>query len=460
MATTLTYSPQGIDCSVGVIGTPTANQAVTLTASGGTVQITALTMSNADFALVSPPTLPWNLSSTDALSIQFTPSTLGAESGTLTIISNAGTGGSLVVPLIGIGGYPYVQYTMPPILNRPVGQINCYLFVDSTLTGLTVPPLVRFLDIGTVGEKVDAQAGTTDIENNYVTLAEDYTVYPEGFFYKLIVENPNTNVDFMFTIVNGSNEEFFYRGTVYRTGSEVPEFYLDVISAPTKWVRGMKLQLVSSLMTLKNASMGDLCAIIGAHSFQMQADTGGFPNYWFVTLKTVFASMMELAFQGAYDESLVVDNGDFSSYPFPPQVTSSTSWINFALTLSWFQDAGTGVPSQNQPYFSTYGNPFDLLKQLCSQFGVVPRYTFGNSSGYIDPVAANNKHRITFNTRGRSGNTVTPVGNIISSSITPQTSRIVKRLSVSSNAVLATFQSWYWDGVLTLDVAAEGWRAL
>ena len=458
MATTLTFSPLGIDCGVNAVGVASATQTVTLTATGGTVAVSALTMSNADFALVSPPSLPFNVTTTQALVIQFTPSTLGAEPGTLTVTSNAGTGGSLVIPLVGIGGYPYTQYTLPPILNRPIGQINCYMFIDSSIAAVTVPTKVRFLDIGKVVEKIDAEAGTTDISNVDITLAEDYTVYPEGFFYKLIVENPNANIDFMFTVMNGANEEFYFRGTVYRQGGVVPELYLDNVSSPGSWVRGVKVQLVSALITLQNSTMGDLSAIVGAHFFPMQCDSSLFPTYNFVTLKTVFASMMELAFIGAYDESLVIDNGDFSSLPNGVQTTSSISWINFSITLSWFQAASSGSPSQPNPYYSQYATPWDLLKQLCAQFGVIPRYTFGNSSGYIDSTPSNNKHRITFNTRGKSGNSITMVGNVISSSINQMTSRIVSRLSVTSNVVLPSYECWYWDGNLDLIDQAEPWR--
>ena len=209
MATTLYNLPIAVDCGVSSIGVVAPyQQTLTLYATGGTVAVSALTMSNSDFALVSPPALPFNVTTPQALTIKFTPSVLGAESGTLTVTSNAGTGGSLVIPLVGIGGHTYTQYTLPPILNQPCGQINCYLFLDSSFSALTMPSMVKFLDIGAIVEKVDSEAGTTDIENIDITLAEDYTTYAEGFFYKLIVENPTLNVDFMFTIINGSNEEF------------------------------------------------------------------------------------------------------------------------------------------------------------------------------------------------------------------------------------------------------------
>ena len=87
MATQLKYSPLALDFGTSPVGTPPANQTITLTATGGTVKVTALTMSNIDFALVSPPSLPFNVTSTQALTISFTPSTKGAEPGTLTVTS-------------------------------------------------------------------------------------------------------------------------------------------------------------------------------------------------------------------------------------------------------------------------------------------------------------------------------------------------------------------------------------
>ena len=449
MATQLKYSPLALDFGTSPVGTPPANQTITLTATGGTVQVTALTMSNIDFALVSPPSLPFNVTSTQALTISFTPSTKGAEPGTLTVTSNAGTGNSLIIPLVGIGGDTYTQYSLPQINNLACGVVKCYAFLDSAFPTLIMPTKVPFLDIGEIKESIDAEVGAVDIGNVDVTLAEDYGTYDEGFWYKLIMENPTLNVDLMFTVMNGVNEEFLYRGTVYRQGSEAPEYYLDTISAPTKWGRGMKVQLVSSLINMQYSNMDDFCTIALSHATSL-LNRIDFQAYPFVSLKSVFASMMELAFASNYDESLIVDNGDFQISNATWNSGTPISWIDGLIMYSWFVTSGNLYPytswNQGFTYYDQMSNPWELLKHICGEFGVIPRYTFGNTSGYIDAVAANNKHRITFNTRGKSGNLIAPTGNVIESSILAQTSRNGQRLHVSSSLNQTDEGAWFWDG--------------
>ena len=539
MATTLAYSPGALDFGLNALGVTTPTQMISLIPSNGTAQITSFPMSNSDFALVSPPALPFNVGffylglagisqqihsitrtsgnfitdgwivgtvgvTTDSgsnsgktftitnvatlvltiaetfnvqtsgqvgicllasiaqqIEINFTPSTLGIEPGILTVGWTGGT--SLQIPLVGICGYPYVQYTLPPILNRPCGIINCYMFIDTSVSSIIIPSAVRFLDIGEIVEKVDAEAGTTDIENVDITLAEDYTTYPEGFFYKLLIENPLTNVDFMFTLINGANEEFLYRGTVYRQGSEVPEYYLDNISSPGSWVRGMKVQLVSPLLNLQNIDTPTFCAVTIAHFVQMEAgNIAGQPMYNFASFTTLFACMMELAFAGNYDESLVINNGDFRVQSTPNIPGTWISWIQGYLLSSWFYPANTtgyNVPTlQPYTYYSNISDCWELLKHICTEFGAIPKYTFGNASGCIDPVPTNNKHRISFNTRGNSGVPITPVGNVVESTLTAETSRKVLRLRATNVGATYPDQSWFWDGVLKYEATAEVWR--
>ena len=472
MATTFTNSPQALDFGATAYGVLSSGQTITLTATGGTVSVTSLTMSNSDFSLISAPSLPYNVlvGTPLVLTVKLTPSVYGIESGTLTIGSNAGT---LIVPVVGIGGSNYVQYSLPSILNRPCGQINCYLFLDSQFATLMMPTAVKFLDIGAIVENVDAEAGTIDIENIDIALAEDYTTYSEGFWYKLIVENPTLNIDFMFTIINGSNEEFLYRGTVYRQGGEVPEYYLDNVSSPGSWVRGMKIQLVSSLLNMKSVTIADLCTAVQARFTSKVNKTvyAGATSYNFATVKTVIAAMMEMTFAGAYDESLIVDNGDFSiSAPTMPS-PSYVSWLEGWILYSWFYENGVqngvdigypvygGWATTTQPftYFSNMGSAWDLLVNFCMEFGVCPRYTFGNSSGLIDSTPSNNKHRITFNTRGKSGTVITPVGNVISSSINADTSRKAKRLRATLNFGSPPAQSFFFDGAMYGDITAQTW---
>ena len=58
MATTFTNSPQALDFGATAYGVLSSGQTITLTATGGTVSVTSLTMSNSDFSLISAPSLP------------------------------------------------------------------------------------------------------------------------------------------------------------------------------------------------------------------------------------------------------------------------------------------------------------------------------------------------------------------------------------------------------------------
>ncbi len=414
--------------------------------------------------------------------------------------------------------------SLPTIYNLACGTVKCYVYYDDSITGLVVPLTVRFLDIGEIVERVDAEGGTTDYENMEVTVAEDYTTYSEGFFYKLIIENPTFAVDFMFTIMNGTDEEFLFRGTVYRPGSNAPEMYLDNLSsAPSSWVRGMKMQLVTGLKTLQNVSMlyfstgpvtdisqqtnsitrvsgsfitdgwyiglkgstadsgsnngatftatnvtgsiitisetfnvqsaaqvgsctmtsfGDLCTEIVSHYTLLTRMTGlNSPvTDSFVTFRYVFASMIKLGYGESYDVTLVVDNSnDYSvnvgQYLFNG---SGTTFVGDQPWISWLsafilhtQFHPTDAWNATNTYFYSFPNAWELLKHICIEFGVVPRYSYGTATGLIDPTPANNKHRIILNSRGLSGSSITMTGKVLISTLIPETSKKIRRLSVS-----------------------------
>jgi hypothetical protein len=348
------------------------------------------------------------------------------------------------------------QYTLPPIYNRPVGVINSYLLFTQDFAPPTIPPVLRILNIGELIERIDVENGSTELENIDITFAEDYSTYPEGFWYKLIIENPSINFDVMLTLVNDANEEYYFRGTICRQNSSIPEMFLDNVNNPTKWVRGMKLQFTSLITYLQNVEIGDVCSLVATKFVSMvDTDFAGTPTYNFAKLRTIFASIYSIAFNSTYDESLILNNGDF-------QVTNPGAispywmdWIEGYIISNWFYAAN--LPPLNAPntYFSSYSTGWDLLKNLCAQFGVIPRYWYGNSSMYIDPVAANNKHHLTFNSRGRSGSLITPCGNILGSTIVPVSTKRVSRLQVTS--LNANDPAWYYDGTLHL-YSPEDWR--
>jgi hypothetical protein len=345
-------------------------------------------------------------------------------------------------------------YTLPVINNRPAGIIKSYLIVDSSIGALTVPTKLRILNIDEIIERVDAEAGSTEIENVNITLAEDYDAYSEGFWYKILIENPSLSFDIMLTIMNGTDEEFVFRGSAYRLSSEISEMFLDNVSTPTKWVRGVKIQFVSSLIKFQNINIADLCTQIATHYVTMTAgNIIGLPTTGFASLKSVFASMVSLTFGSTYDESTIVNNGDFqvtSTPNFPP--ATWINWIDSYAYCGWF---GSDIADTTN-YSASFSNAWNLLKHICAEFGVIPRYWYGDINGLIDPTPTNNKHRITFNTRGKSGNVVTPSGKLMESTLIPETSKKAQRLRVWG--AFPTDESWFYDGTLTYETTAETWR--
>ncbi|MGA8111537.1 MAG: choice-of-anchor D domain-containing protein [Acidobacteriaceae bacterium] len=110
-----------------------ATQSVTLTSSGtAAVTINAAAVAGTGFTL-SAGTVPVTLNpgQTATLSVQFDPTTAGAATGTLTITSNAASGGTILVALTGTGqsstSYEVaLTWSAPASSSDPVAGYNVY----------------------------------------------------------------------------------------------------------------------------------------------------------------------------------------------------------------------------------------------------------------------------------------------------------------------------------------------
>jgi hypothetical protein len=465
MATYLVNAPAALDFSIVAVDSDSANQTLVLTnlaGGSGDIHISATTMSG-DFSIVSgggAATIA--VGATHNIVLKFHPTTKGVLPGILTITSDA-TVNPVYIYMVGIGGGREVQYALPTIYNLPVGTVKAYLYLDYRYPAITVPAGVSFLDVGDLKESVDAQAGTTEIDNMKIKIAEDYTTYPEGFWYKLLYGYPvDYTVDIMFATVNGANEEFYFRGSVFRKNTYATEEYLNVLSAtPTDWVRGIELELMSALTTSKNISMGDLCTIIRAHFTQfIPLDYGATTTRNYATFKSVVAAIIELTYGVAYDESLVINNADDFQLKSTAFGADWISWIDALIPYTFFYTYNQAPPPLVQSsgtYYDSYSNAWEMLAHICQSWGAVPKYSFGNTSGLIDATPANNKHRISFNSRGLSGNLITMDGGITESKICAETSRKAKRLLVNGIFQTAT-NIFFWDGLLYTQAVVDPWR--
>jgi hypothetical protein len=133
-----------------VIENTTAAQTVTLTSSGtapltisaGSVNGTAFSMSGITFPLTLNP------AQTATLNLQFAPTTTGSMTGTVTITSNAASGGTASILLSGTGAAPSYQVDLswyaPTSSTDPVVSYNVYRATGSGTFALlnTLPILL------------------------------------------------------------------------------------------------------------------------------------------------------------------------------------------------------------------------------------------------------------------------------------------------------------------------------
>jgi hypothetical protein len=284
-----------------------------------------------------------------------------------------------------------------------------------------------------------AAATLTVLEAMFVIGATDCT---------LTSDPVDTDIELMFTIMEGTDETFWFRGKLYRKDAHNAEYYLDQLSGtPTKWVRGIKFKLTSSLQMLQNIPVIALIEECALH-------TTAIPAYSLevISLGKLVASAITLAYGESFDVGLCVNNSA------DVRVVDSTGII----TNTW-DKAGVVIKSNSsyQGYFWSYGtnqfswyqrfkNAYDLLKFILFPFGVIPKYQFGTSVGLIDGTPANNHHMLIFDSRGGGAVTVTMDGKIKESSFISDTARKARTIRISDPLVTG-YSYWYLNGNLRRD---------
>jgi hypothetical protein len=336
------------------------------------------------------------------------------------------------------------EYKLPDINNLPVGIVKCYLYHDSSITGLTYPSKVPFSNIGEFAESIDTEVGVVDAANVQLDIVEDYSTYSEGFWWKLINGYPTLDVQIMFTVMEGTDETFLFRGSIYRDNVNFGEPYLDGLSV----VRSCSIQLVSMIGAIDLVSTTVLVAECLSLATINHDDAVG--DEYFVQLISIFASIIKLAFNQTYDVDMAIDRsrdvwGSYSGFQYKQW---SQLWMY--ATIGTPSTSLYGYMGGNSPYAWTknYGTAKALMQQLCKEFGVVAQYTFGTIDGLIDATPSNNKHRIILRSRGKrnsdSANT-TISGKMIQSdfvSATPRKSNAT-RFTLSENS---NYSSWFLNG--------------
>lgn len=314
------------------------------------------------------------------------------------------------IPLYGTGLHAPNQITLPVVYNTAAGTIKAYLFVDYTLPALTPPATVRIISIGKVLTQLDSLAGALQPETLDVTFAEGYsTYYPEGFFYK-VINGYQKDVEIMLTLMEGTNETYLFRGRIRKDRTTWDEHYLNNATdsyppgtAPTDWVRGVKIQAISSLDILKNIPVSDVLNESLAH----KVVTDSLLNYYGVSFATIIAVMIQLAYGASFDTSLVVN--DSNDFYLVDSVGVAQGWTDCLVHAQW---DNSGIwewrilfdPLSANGWASRFSSAYDLLANIAYTFGCIPRYTFGDGTGLISGTPSNNRPRIEFANRGHAGN--------------------------------------------------------
>jgi len=167
---TLGIRPTSLSFGNVTTGTSSPTQNVTITNTGNSnVTISQITLTGAGYSMTggsAPVTLA--PSQTITLVLQFSPTTTGTISGSITIVSNA-TGSPVMVPLTGTGVAP-VQHSVALTWNASTSTVSGYNVYRSTVSGSSYtkinPSLVTVLSYTDSA----VQSGTTYF---YVTTAVD-----------------------------------------------------------------------------------------------------------------------------------------------------------------------------------------------------------------------------------------------------------------------------------------------
>ncbi|MBE3139044.1 MAG: hypothetical protein IMZ53_00510 [Thermoplasmata archaeon] len=342
--------------------------------------------------------------------------------------------------------YWRLEVLLPIVYNNPVGVVKCYLYHDISINSVNVdlvyPTTVPLLSVSPIRESIDAEAGVTEFDNVDIEVKEDYTNHTEGFWHRLINGYPLLDFEMMFTIVEGDDETFCFRGKIYRNNIEETEHYLDnTTGTPSVVVRGMAFKLVSSLSVLEEVSIADLiteCKLHTAYSDDL--------GYNMIPMGSVIASMIKLAWGEDFDAALCVNNSEDIQLWNEDAICKwdvGALFVNTALLA----DYGFFDSTNANGWYKKYANAYDLLKSFCFSFGVIPRYQFGDADGLISSTSTDNKHRLIFNSRGLTGGTATMVGKLLESTSKPNTARKTTTIYIS-DVTFPTMFYYYLEGVL------------
>jgi hypothetical protein len=290
--------------------------------------------------------------------------------------------------------------------------------LHSDLVDLVVPTFQTLkLDTDFV-TRVDIGPGRIELENVQFDYVEDYTVYAEGFWYKVL----NSYAEIQLLLNEGSGDTHFYWGRVLKNQTPIEEFDLTVGNIQ----RRGSIQTMTILGKMKDFTAQEILNDIDAELFLdcLTLDGVGSDNqviklsdFMNSFVKTVFNTTfdpLDIALQG-FDLKLAEQT--YSNLYLLAKVKSSGAWFGLFNTDKW--------PS-------TYATAFDLFTAICRSLAVIPRH-------YYD--VANSRHRIELLTRGTSFAYPGTFGVPAQSTFQPSIDEGVNNLTVHAGAAAVLYYS-------------------
>lgn len=251
-------------------------------------------------------------------------------------------------------------------MTLPTGTATVKLL--SGIAGLVIP-YFNSLDISAdLVERCDLIPGTTEIENMEFSFIEDYSYYTQGFWFKVL--NDSTEVPEVQILLNdGSGDTTWFWGRVEQESGGGTFEELDLTTG--KIQRKGKFTCVHLMDKLKDTLVTTLMVRVDA------VDSTGSDGHQYIKFQSIIAAMVTETFGYSFDITRCVVRGQ------PFRYKETATYYDFEDL--WVRVGTSGAASGYRVSWELdYQNCFDLLRDLCQQFGYVARLVWNDAAAKWD----------------------------------------------------------------------------
>ncbi|HEY4611419.1 MAG TPA: hypothetical protein VII11_00370 [Bacteroidota bacterium] len=281
-----------------------------------------------------------------------------------------------------------------PDVTTVQGTFRFYLYYDSVLDSpsqLVVPAVNRIQTLGEVEERIDPKPGMVEIGAMQMTLVEDFSEYPEGFWKRVFFANEPARMKIL--LDEGSGFKYFFYGVVDNDATTFDEHFV----SGTQYVRTCSVRWNNFLSILKGVSIADVVTEILLHptTYKTTSNPGtpGFSNGEgnFIAMTSVLACVLKVAFpesNGAFSPDDVSVNHDDLQWSI--DASDPNLWKGYEELYLCINIVSGSFPSGTNEYLDTaseyfwgdrYGTAFDLLIDLCQNNVFFPRIYYDIQDG-------------------------------------------------------------------------------